>query len=188
MFCITLSYNSILCNNNLLLISLLACHPYISPGGEAKQRGWGTEEAPGAESAVCGEDQEPAHLCRGIEGNGQGKEEGRRRRWRTCKCQLDQQGHDISVNAAMNNITVFLHLSVRKTWMSLSMMTLMRICHWRRRRRGERAAVGASRRRLRMERRNHARRGGGESAATMNEAKYSLQDTQSKHFPMFQTY
>lgn len=45
--------------------------------GEAEQRGGGTEEALGAEGFVRGEDQEPAHLRRGIKGTGQRKEEER---------------------------------------------------------------------------------------------------------------
>lgn len=59
----------------------------------------------------------------------------------------------------------FLSPSVRKELirMTLSTMTLMRTCHWRKRR-GERAAAAVSRR-ARMERRSHARRGGGECAA-----------------------
>lgn len=68
-------------------VNRLTCAPQTWLGGETEQRSRGTEEAAGAESSVRGEDQEPAHLRRGLEGNAQRKEEGRqrRRRW-TCEC------------------------------------------------------------------------------------------------------
>ena len=72
----------------------------------------------------------------------------------------------IALNTPVFKLVFFLSLSVRKgTWMSLSMTTLTRTCHWRRRRR-EGVEAAASRRRVRMERR---RRGGGGESAVVND-------------------
>lgn len=141
---------------------IVSYRPHL--GRKEKQRGRGAKEAPGAESSVCGEDQEPTHFYRRTKGSGQRKEEGGRWQRRTCECWHSWQIKQQSLKYIWCVLNFFFHpQSVRKeeTWMILSTMTLMRTYHWRKRRRER--AVAVNRRIMRMERRRK-RRGGGEHA------------------------